>query len=137
NFLRRRVARNNFAQRSSSFQHRLGHSVSRRTGQFSSGRWNALDRGGGKLNFFAAPNLASLIFLVGSLLFVWRRFPSLYSPSAGALCFGSRQRAALSCRYHWDRRAALVGELHSFADQGRAAGLEPTIDGLVFNGRCF
>src|SRR5262249_60891642 len=99
NFLRRRVARNNFAQRSSSFQHRLGHSVSRRTGQFSSGRWNALDRGGDNLNFLGERKLGGPIFLVGSQLSVWRRLSGWYYPSARGLLFWALHLTGLSLAY--------------------------------------
>src|SRR5262245_27251592 len=100
-------------------------------------RWNTLDRGRNNLDLLAARKSASLISLVAPRLSVGRRFSSWHQPSAATLCYESGRRTALSCRYHWNRRAALVGELHSFADQGQPAGLEPTIDGLVFDGRCF
>src|SRR5262245_16002638 len=78
NFLCRRVARNNFAERSPALQHRVGNSVSRRTDQFSSDRWNTLNRGRDNLDFLAARKSASLISLVASRLSVGRRFPSWY-----------------------------------------------------------
>jgi drug/metabolite transporter (DMT)-like permease len=39
------------------------------------------------------------------------------------LCFESGQRASLSCRYHRDRRTALVGKLSVAAKQESAGGL--------------